>query len=86
MEEKKLVGYHSFISKAGEKFVVIDVIGKVTSRERESGYVGAEKVESIFVPKECYDKLNEQMIGKSLVCNFEVSNGRAYLVDFDVKK
>ena len=86
MEEKKLVGYHSFTSKEGKKFVVIDVIGKVTSRERESGYIGNEKVESLFVPEKCYDKLNEQMIGKTIVCNFEVSNGRAYLVDFDVKK
>ena len=86
MEKKKLIGYHSFTSKTGENFMVIDVIGKVTSREKESGYVGSEKVESIFVPKNCFEKLNEQLIGKNLICNFEVSNGRAYLVDFEVEK
>lgn len=86
MEKKRLVGYHSFTSKAGEKFMVVDVIGKVTSREAASGYVGTEKVESIFVPENCWSKLTEQIIGKNLICNFEVSNGRAYLVDFDVEK
>ena len=84
MEKRKLVGYHTFKSKAGENYYVIDVIAPVTTMDKTRGFFGPDKVESLFITEELWDKLSLEVIGKTLMCTFEVSNGRAYLVNFEV--
>lgn len=84
MEKRKLVGYHTFKSRDGVVYYVVDVIAPVTSMDKSRGYFGPEKVESIFITEELWNRLSLELIGRILLCTFEVSNGRAYLVNFEV--
>ena len=74
----KLVGYRRFTSKKnGKDYCVAEI-------ETASGAVGC-KTEQIFMPEEQYDFLKPEHIGKDVKLDYELSGGRAYLVNVTVK-
>lgn len=87
MEEKILVGYHQFHSnKKNEDYLVADCLCSLTDRDRQQGYVGAQKAEQIFIPKELWHLITEDIIGKTLVFQYSISGRYVNLVGISVKK
>ena len=81
----KLVGYKKITSKkSGKDFCVASVVQDVSEREKENGFVG-QKVDKIFLPEAQLDLLKPSDIGKELLLDYELSGGRAYLVNVAVK-
>lgn len=80
----KLVGYKRFQGKKDNKtYCVAEVVSNFSNRELDNGCVG-QKVEEIFLPPEKVDFLNPSHLGKEIKFEYELSGGRAYLVDFEV--
>lgn len=81
----KLVGYKKFVSKKnGKTYCVAEVVQDLSQREIENGAVG-QKVDEVFLPEEKVDLLKPTDIGKELILDYELSGGRAYLVNVTVK-
>lgn len=81
----KLVGYKKITSKkSGKDFCVASVVQDVSEREKENGFIG-QKVDEIFLPEVQLDLLKPSDIGKELLLDYELSGGRAYLVNVAVK-
>lgn len=81
----KLIGYRRFTSKKnGETYCVATLLCDLTQRDIAGGCVG-QKTEDIFVPSEQVNLLRPEDIGKQLQCNYEYSNGKAYLLSVAVK-
>lgn len=81
----KLVGYRKFVSKKnGETYCVANVVQDLTDREKENGCVG-QKTDEIFMPKEQVNLLKPSDIGKEMSFNYELSGGRAFLVNVSLK-
>jgi len=81
----KLVGYKKITSKkSGKDFCVAFVVQDVSEREKENGFIG-QKVDEIFFPEAQLDLLKPSDIGKELLLDYELSGGRAYLVNVTVK-
>ena len=81
----KLVGYKKITSKkSGKEFCVASVVQDVSDREKENGFIG-QKVDEIFLPEAQLDLFKLSDIGKELVLDYELSGGRAYLVNVAVK-
>ena len=79
-----LVGFKRFASKKdGRRFCVAQVLSDFNAREQANGCVG-QKAEEVFLPEEKVDFLNQSHIGKEIKFDYELSGGRAYLVDFTV--
>ena len=74
----KLVGYKKITSKKSGK------VQDVSEREKENGFIG-QKVDEIFLPEAQLDLLKPSDIGKELLLDYELSGGRAYLVNVAVK-
>ena len=56
-------------------------------KEQEFLAGGAGKsAEQVFVPENMHGYLKPEHIGKELVLDYDVVNGRAYLLGFQVKK
>lgn len=82
----KLLGYKRFTSKKnGKEFCVACVVQDFSDREKENGSVG-QKVDEIFMPENQYNLLKPEHIGKELVLDYELSGGRAYLVNVSIAK
>lgn len=82
----KLVGYRRFTSKKnGKDFCVANVVQDITEREKQSGSFG-QKVDTIFMPEEQYNLLKPEHIGKELTLDYELSGGRAFLVNVSIGK
>ena len=80
----RLVGYKRFVSKKnGKEFCVANVVGEYGAREKANGCVG-EKIEEIFLPEEKVSFLQPSHIGKEIKLEYELSGGRAYIVDFEI--
>lgn len=80
----KLVGYKKFVSKKnGKTYCVAEVVQDLSAREIENGSVG-QKVDEIFLPEDKLDLLKITDIGKELTLDYELSGGRAYLVNVTV--
>lgn len=81
----KLVGYKKITSKkSGKDFCVASVVQDVSEREKENGFIG-QKVDEILLPEAQLDLLKPSDIGKELLLDYELSGGRAYLVNVAVK-
>lgn len=81
-----LVGFKRFSGKKdGRRYCVAEVVSDYSAREKENGCCG-QKVEEIFLPAEKVDFLNESHLGKEIKFDYELSGGRAYLVDFTIGK
>lgn len=80
----KLLGYRRFKStKNNKEYCTAMVVHDLTERERMSGSVG-QKSESLFLPDELYDYLRPDDIGKEVILDYEISDGRARLVGLAV--
>ena len=81
----KLIGYRKFASKKdGKKYCVATCVSELTPTEKNNGYVG-QKTEELFMPQELIDLLRPEDIGHELICDYNISSGRAYLVNVTVK-
>lgn len=81
----KLVGYKKITSKkSGKEFCVASVVQDVSEREKENGFIG-QKVDELFLPESQLNLLKPSDIGKELSLDYELSGGRAYLVNVAVK-
>ena len=81
----KLVGYRRFTSKKnGKDYCAAEVETPFSTRETSAGAVGC-KTEQIFMPEDQYDLLKPADIGKEIKLDYELSGGRAYLVNVTVK-
>ena len=81
----KLVGFRRFTSKKnGKDYCVAEVVTPFNQREQAAGAVG-EKTEQIFMPEDQYNLLKPEYIGKELKLDYELSGGRAYLVNVTIK-
>lgn len=81
----KLVGFKRFVSKKdGTEYCVANVVSEYSPRENLNGCYGS-KVEEVFLPAEKASVLKPSDIGKDIRMEYEVSGGRAYLIDFAVK-
>lgn len=79
-----LVGFKRFNSKDGKKrYCVAEVVSEFSQRENSNGSVGS-KAEEIFLPEEKVDYLNASHIGKEIKFEYELSGGRAYIVDVSI--
>ena len=79
----KLVGYKNFTSKKGVDYCVAEVVSEATERDKQNGLVGC-KVEEIFLPEDKINFFNPSHIGKEVKFDYELSGGRAYLVDVSI--
>lgn len=81
----KLVGFRRFSSKKnGKDYCVAEVVSPFSQRELANGCCG-QKTEQIFMPEEQYNLLKESDLGKEIQFEYELSGGRAYLVNVTVK-
>lgn len=80
----KLVGYRRFTSKKNKDYCVAEIETPFNSRETSAGAVGC-KTEQVFMPDEQYDLLKPEHIGKELRLDYELSGGKAYLVNVTLK-
>ena len=79
----KLVGYKNFTSKKGKDYCVAEVVSEATERDKLNGLVGC-KVEEVFLPEDKLNFFNPSHIGKEVKFDYELSGGRAYLVDVSI--
>lgn len=86
MEEKLLIGANSFNSKKGEDCYMLHFVGDTSPFERSHGHKSTKKCEQVFVNKEVYDTITDDMFGKEVVCTYSFSGYKAYLIDVKLKK
>lgn len=79
----RLVGYRNIKTKKGEEFTLAGIVQDLSDREKANGAVG-QKVDDIWLPKDQYNMLKPEDIGKELKLDYELSGGRAYLVNVSV--
>lgn len=79
-----LVGYKRFNSKDGKKrYCVAEIVSEFSQREASNGSVGS-KAEEVFLPEDKVDYLNPSHIGKEIKFDYELTGGRAYIVDVSI--
>lgn len=81
----RLMGYHRFTSKKNKECCVASVLKDLTPRDQAYGYVG-QKTDEIFMPDSQLDLLKPEDIGKELILDYDMSDGRAFLYNVTVKK
>lgn len=81
---KKLVGYSRFNSKKGIPLCIAQLVTDLAARDFENGAVG-QKVETVFMPKNQYDYLKPEHIGKEFIESYYISQGKAFLQNVTVK-
>ena len=80
----KLIGYKKGTSKKGNDYCMATLLYELSERDKQNGAVG-QKVEDIFLPENQINYLKPEHIGKEIVCDYEYSGGRGYLVGITVK-
>ena len=80
-----LMGYHRFTSKKNVECCVASVVKDLSPRDVSFGYVG-QKTDEIFMPANQIDLLKPEDIGKELILDYDMSDGRAFLFNVTVKK
>lgn len=77
----KLVGFKKFTGKKdGTPYCVLQVLSDFSERDKNNGCCG-QKVEEVFAPADKVESINQSLIGKTVKLEYELSGGRAYLVD-----
>ncbi len=79
----KLVGIASFMSKKGNECHTITILQDCSARDNENGRYGC-KAETIFLDDSLFEKVRPSDCGKEVRLDYEVSNGRAYVVGLAV--
>lgn len=80
MENNEVIGYSRFTSKKGNEVMYVDVATIPSDFDKSYGRVGW-KVEQIWIPSSCFNKFDESVIGKIFDGKYEISNGRANVID-----
>lgn len=76
-----LVGYQKGTSKkTGKSYCIAHVV-----QDKANGVTGA-KTDNIFMPDDLVDLFTPGDVGKELILDYNVSGGRAFLVNATVKK
>lgn len=83
--EKTLLGYRRFKSKAGRDCCMMNISTPCTERDNQRGAYGVN-VENVFVPDDYYNYLEPGDVGKPITLNYDIVNGRAYLIYMEVKR
>lgn len=79
-----LIGYRRFKSRKNNKeYCVANVLSSYNDREIENGCAG-EKVDEIFLPDKFLNTLQPSDIGSPIRFDYEVSGGRAYIIDLSI--
>lgn len=84
MQNGEIIGYSRFNSKKGNEVMYVDVAVSPSDFDKQFGRVGW-KVEQIWIPSSCFDKFNESVVGKIFDAKYEISGGRANVVDVAFK-
>ncbi len=79
----KLVGIASFMSKKGNECHTITILQDCSERDRENGRYGC-KAETIFLDDTLFGRVKPADCGKEIKLDYEVSNGRAYVVGLSI--
>lgn len=80
MENNEIIGYSRFKSKSGNEVMFVDVAKVPSNHDVQWGRVGM-KVEQVWIPSSCFDKFSNAVVGKVLKASYEISNGRANVID-----
>ena len=81
----KLIGYRKFVGKKdGKNYCVATVTSDLSPKDKENGYVGV-KTEELFMPEDFVDYFKPEHIGHEVICDYTVSNCRAFLDSVTVK-
>lgn len=84
MEQKKIIGFRKFNSKAGKPCCIVQVGAPYSSKEIEHGACGT-KVEEVWIPEESQNLITAQCIGKMLELGYSIVGGRAYIDSVAIK-
>ena len=83
---KKLIGISSGTSqKSGNDYFCVTVISPCDDFDNKYGSFG-EKAEKLFVPKECFDTIKPEDLGKEITFDYEVRGDRARVIGFKIGK
>ena len=81
----KLISYKKFAGKKdGKQYCVATVTSELTAVDKQNGYVGC-KVEELFMPENLVNLFKPEDIGHEVVCDYNISGGRAFLTNVTVK-
>lgn len=80
MQNNQIIGYSRFKSKNGNEVMFVDVARMPTANDVKWGRVGM-KVEQLWIPSSCFYMFDSTVVGKVLKATYEISNGRANVVD-----
>lgn len=81
---KKLFGFKRFESKSGKK-MCIAYVGMPFNRDRvDEGSAAGYEVDSLFMPNDQYDYLQESDVDKEVTTDYDIVGGRAYLRNLTV--
>lgn len=81
----KLLGYSNGTSKKGAPFTIMYLEKEFSARDKENGAVGT-KVTQEFLPQSQVGLLQPSHIGKEVSLDYDISDGRAYLVSVGIMK
>lgn len=81
--KKKLIGFKRFTSKKGSPTCIALVATPFDERQNEKGNYGCD-VETLFLPSELFNYLEEGDLGKEVTTDYDIVSGRAYLRNFTV--
>lgn len=80
---EKLIGLKQFKSKKGQNCYIAVLEVPFSDREIEYGAVGS-KSEEQFVDEDIFNSLSPADLGREVIRDFQISNGRAYLTNLTV--
>lgn len=83
--KKKLIGFKRFTSKKGNPTCIVVVATPFDERQNEKGSYGCD-VETMFLPKELFDYLTPEDLGKEVTMSYDIVNRQAFLRDFTVQR
>lgn len=79
----KILGFRNFKSKKGQDLTLVQVVQSYSDRELANGSYGMKSVD-VFLPENQVGTLGAKDIDKECEMIYEISGGRAYLVEFKV--
>lgn len=83
---ESLLNVHNFHSeKKNKDYSIIQVLRDLTVREIESGFIGNQTVEEIFLPDNLVGHFGQKDIGKEIERKYSIIGGKAILDDIVLK-
>lgn len=69
MDEKIIIGYRKFTSKAGKSCCIVNVLSEYSQFDMEHGAYG-QTAEEVFIPAEYHSLINKDAVGKPCVFTY----------------